>query len=273
MITYVRTASIAPGKTTEALAFAHNIAKLVDKLTGVKVGVSMPVGGNPFRIAWVSAEPKSRGCRGHLGQALEQRGLHESLGGRRSLFPARLGARPDVAKRLNRTCAARPTSKDARRALGVTAVTPWRCGLRQNHARAGHRAEGRRVMMMHIRTASIAPGKVPDALAFARQAIALIRERTGVEVRLLTPLGGDQRRLALFAQFDGARARMRRKWPASRTIPSGRRCFPPTREHSCPAPRATEYGALSSGTPTRGKRPGYAAAGYSKNPLPDLRPR
>lgn len=57
MITYVRTASIAPGKTTEALAFAHNIAKLVDKLTGVKVGVSMPVGGNPFRIAWVSAEP------------------------------------------------------------------------------------------------------------------------------------------------------------------------------------------------------------------------
>ena len=57
MITFVRTSKIAPGKVVEALAFAHQIAKLVEKITGLKVGVSMPVGGNPFRIAWVAAEP------------------------------------------------------------------------------------------------------------------------------------------------------------------------------------------------------------------------
>jgi len=57
MITYVRIASITPGKTVEALAFAHEIAELVEKITGVKVGVSMPVGGNPFRIAWAAVEP------------------------------------------------------------------------------------------------------------------------------------------------------------------------------------------------------------------------
>lgn len=57
MITFVRTATIAPGKVAEALAFAHQIANLVEKISGLKVGVSMPVSGNPFRIAWVAAEP------------------------------------------------------------------------------------------------------------------------------------------------------------------------------------------------------------------------
>jgi hypothetical protein len=57
MITFVRTDFIAPGKQAEALAFAHQIAKLAEKLTGHKVGVSIPVGGNPFRVAWVAALP------------------------------------------------------------------------------------------------------------------------------------------------------------------------------------------------------------------------
>jgi len=57
MITFVRTATIAPGKVAEALAFAHQIANLVEKITGLKVGVSMPIAGNPFRIAWVAAQP------------------------------------------------------------------------------------------------------------------------------------------------------------------------------------------------------------------------
>jgi len=57
MITFVRTATIAPGKVADALTFAHQIAKLVEKITGLKVGVSMPIGGNPFRIAWVAAQP------------------------------------------------------------------------------------------------------------------------------------------------------------------------------------------------------------------------
>ena len=37
MITFVRTATIAPGKVGEALAFAHQIAKLVEKISGLKV--------------------------------------------------------------------------------------------------------------------------------------------------------------------------------------------------------------------------------------------
>jgi hypothetical protein len=52
MITFVRTASIAPGKTNEALAFAHQIAKHVKDKHGTTVELLMPVGGNPNRIAW-----------------------------------------------------------------------------------------------------------------------------------------------------------------------------------------------------------------------------
>jgi hypothetical protein len=57
MITFVRTDSIAPGKLGEALAFAVQIAAFVEKTIGHKVSVSVPVGGNPFRIAWVVAFP------------------------------------------------------------------------------------------------------------------------------------------------------------------------------------------------------------------------
>jgi hypothetical protein len=54
MITLVRTASIAPGKLPEAMAFAHKVADLVKNKTGGTISISMPIGGNPNRIAWVS---------------------------------------------------------------------------------------------------------------------------------------------------------------------------------------------------------------------------
>lgn len=57
MITFVRTASIASGKAGEAVTFAHEVAKLSEKITGAKVGVSMPMAGNPWRIAWTAAYP------------------------------------------------------------------------------------------------------------------------------------------------------------------------------------------------------------------------
>jgi len=57
MITFVRTESIAPGKLVEALTFTQQIAAFVEKIIGHKVGVSVPVGGNPFRVAWVVAMP------------------------------------------------------------------------------------------------------------------------------------------------------------------------------------------------------------------------
>src|SRR5580698_8077315 len=56
MITFVRTATIAPGKLVEAMGFAHQVGQHVEKITGLKVVVATPVGGNPFRIAWVTAQ-------------------------------------------------------------------------------------------------------------------------------------------------------------------------------------------------------------------------
>jgi hypothetical protein len=70
MITFVRTATIAPGKLAEAMGFAHEIAKLVEKITGLKVGVAVPVGGNPFRIAWVAAEPDLAAVESNTGKLL-----------------------------------------------------------------------------------------------------------------------------------------------------------------------------------------------------------
>ena len=52
MIRFIRVASIAPGKITEALAFAHEVAASFEKHTGMKLQIMVPVGGNPQRIAW-----------------------------------------------------------------------------------------------------------------------------------------------------------------------------------------------------------------------------
>jgi hypothetical protein len=52
MITFTRTGSIAPGKTREAIAFAHQIAKIIKEKHGVTLEILMPVAGNPYRIAW-----------------------------------------------------------------------------------------------------------------------------------------------------------------------------------------------------------------------------
>jgi hypothetical protein len=52
MIRFVRTASVAPGKLGDALAFAKKVAEYLDKQHGVHLEVMMPVGGNPHRIAW-----------------------------------------------------------------------------------------------------------------------------------------------------------------------------------------------------------------------------
>jgi hypothetical protein len=57
MITFIRTATMTPGKTQEAMTFAHQVALLCERITGIKVGVSVPIAGNPFRVAWTSATP------------------------------------------------------------------------------------------------------------------------------------------------------------------------------------------------------------------------
>jgi len=52
MIALTRTASIAPGKTSSAVAYSHQIAKYIKEKHGTTLEVLMPVGGNPARIAW-----------------------------------------------------------------------------------------------------------------------------------------------------------------------------------------------------------------------------
>lgn len=53
MITFIRSAVVAPGKTAEAFAFAKQIAELVQRKHGATVQVLLPVGGNPARVAWL----------------------------------------------------------------------------------------------------------------------------------------------------------------------------------------------------------------------------
>jgi hypothetical protein len=57
MITFVRTRSIAPGKAAEAMAFSQQVTKLIKDKFGVQLGASVPIGGNPDRIAFVSSYP------------------------------------------------------------------------------------------------------------------------------------------------------------------------------------------------------------------------
>jgi hypothetical protein len=53
MITIIRSAAIAPGKTGDAIAFAKTIAKYIEEKYGTKLQLLMPIGGNPNRIAWL----------------------------------------------------------------------------------------------------------------------------------------------------------------------------------------------------------------------------
>jgi len=52
MITFVRSALIAPGKTGDAIAFANQVAKHIKDKHGTALEMLMPIGGNPNRIAW-----------------------------------------------------------------------------------------------------------------------------------------------------------------------------------------------------------------------------
>jgi len=54
MISITRTASIAPGKTSDAIAYSHEIAKYIKEKHSTTFEVLMPIGGNPARIAWNS---------------------------------------------------------------------------------------------------------------------------------------------------------------------------------------------------------------------------
>lgn len=61
MITFLRTAAIAPGKDAAAIAFAREVAAHVKKSYGTDVELLRPIGGNPQRIAWSTRYPDFAG--------------------------------------------------------------------------------------------------------------------------------------------------------------------------------------------------------------------
>jgi hypothetical protein len=52
MIAFTRSASIAPGKTADAIRFGQEVAKFIKEKHGITLELLMPIGGNPGRIAW-----------------------------------------------------------------------------------------------------------------------------------------------------------------------------------------------------------------------------
>lgn len=52
MIRFIRTASIAPGKLGDAMAFAKKVSAFIEKQTAIQMQVLLPVAGNPHRVAW-----------------------------------------------------------------------------------------------------------------------------------------------------------------------------------------------------------------------------
>jgi hypothetical protein len=52
MITFTRTAAIAPGKAAAAAAFAQKVVDFYTSNYDIRVDVLRPIGGNPNRIAW-----------------------------------------------------------------------------------------------------------------------------------------------------------------------------------------------------------------------------
>jgi hypothetical protein len=57
-------------------------------------------------------------------------------------------------------------------------------------------------MITWYRTSSIAPGKLGKALAFAQEVSAYVKKKTGVELRVGMPIGGNPHRIGWSAQYE-----------------------------------------------------------------------
>ena len=54
MITWIRSAAIAPGKPADAFASVKKAKKLIEDKHDIRIIVSRPLAGNPTRIFWYS---------------------------------------------------------------------------------------------------------------------------------------------------------------------------------------------------------------------------
>jgi hypothetical protein len=61
-------------------------------------------------------------------------------------------------------------------------------------------------MIGFYRMASIAPGKLPGALAFAREVAAHIKEKHGVELSIAMPVGGNPFRIGWSTRYENLAA-------------------------------------------------------------------
>ncbi len=86
MITISRTATIAPGKMGEAMAFAHQVSKLIKEKHGVTLEVLMPIGGNPSRIAWQSRYDSVAQWENLTGRLLADKDYMEMVGKQSGTF-------------------------------------------------------------------------------------------------------------------------------------------------------------------------------------------
>jgi len=79
MIRFVRTSSIAQGKLKDALAVAKQIAEHISKKHGVQLEIMMPVGGNPFRIAWRAEYPSLTAFEDAMSKVMADAQLQEII--------------------------------------------------------------------------------------------------------------------------------------------------------------------------------------------------
>jgi len=57
MILFSRTADIAPGQLVPAVGFAKKVSAYLASEYGLKIDVSVPVGGNAFSLHWTTTFP------------------------------------------------------------------------------------------------------------------------------------------------------------------------------------------------------------------------
>jgi len=57
-------------------------------------------------------------------------------------------------------------------------------------------------MITFYRTVVVAPGKLNSALAFAREVSGFVKSKTGKEVKIAMPIGGNPNRIGWMAQYE-----------------------------------------------------------------------
>lgn len=57
-------------------------------------------------------------------------------------------------------------------------------------------------MIAFYRSASIATGKMPSAMAFAKEVSAYVKDKIGVEVSIAVPLGGNPNRIGWSSRYE-----------------------------------------------------------------------